>query len=599
MPALESTRVFDGARLERAGRSGTWAAAALTASDPIFASRMAADDDALVLCNGSAIPLTGSAGGTPAHLLATFRAGGPAAVSASLSGAFNFVGIEPKRGLRAFGDFSGVFPIYWSEGPGYVAVSNRSTTVAEVVGSTGADLDALSWLIAHNNLLGARMPARSVSYVPPARIACVEPGAGIRFERSPDWVWPAPDGEAGQADLGPGGWDRITTALVANFGALRALDEPVKFLLSGGKDSRLCLALAKAANLQDRVRVITNGGPESPEVACARATAEAAGFPHTRRGPSSPVGDPSPESSSRRSESWWSRLRQHQYRYEGIVCPWSGTNERLLGTTLNLRGIGGEVYRRGNEKRARHARPATVEATAAIYLKRMDPLGVLLPEHAEHQAAWVREWFESAAGEVRFDLLPDRWYVDHRLAHWNGPLAQAKPGHINVTPLLSSTAVAECLRLSPEVRGSDRLHFEVIARAAPELLRIPFLNDVWAPEIVAASKIDLPTEPFPTPAKVTAQALRPTQWLHLEQEAEAIERLFDAAAAETDMAAVCDLDALMRLVHEPAVLRRKGAARELYSCIGVALTLLGRGEPVVDDVADGQIPSATPEDAAS
>jgi hypothetical protein len=243
----------------------------------------------------------------------------------------------------------------------------------------------------------------------------------------------------------------------------------------------------------------------------------------------------------------------------------------------------------------RGARPSTVEATAAIYLQRMDPLGLLLPERAASQAEWVREWFESAAREVRFDLLPDRWYVDHRLAHWNGPLAQAKPGHINVTPLLSPTAVRACLRLSPEVRGSDRLHFEVIARAAPELLSVPFLNDVWAPEIVAASELELPTEPFPTPAKVTARALRPTQWTHLEQEADAIERLFDAAAAETDMPVFCDLEKLQRLVHEPATLRRKGAARELYSCIGVALTLLGRTEPVADrladvDPADDQIP---------
>ena len=464
---------------------------------------MAADDDALVVFNGSAIPLTGSSDGTARSLLAAFEAGGPSTVSASLSGAFNFVGIEPSRGLRAFGDFSGVFPIYWSEGPGYVAFSNRSTTVADVVGSAGCDLDALSWLIANNNLLGDRMPARSVSYVPPSRVACVEPGTRVRLERSPDWVWPAPSDEEGQADLSPGEWDRVTDALAANFGALRGLDQPIKFLLSGGKDSRLCLALAKAANLQDRIRVVTNGGPESPEVASARATATAAGFPHPRRGPSSVV-DPSPGLSSPRSESWWSRLRQHQYRYEGIVCPWSGLNERLVGTTLNLRGIGGEVYRRGNEKRARHGRPATVEATAAIYLQRMDPLDVLLPERAASQAEWVREWFESAAGEVRFDLLPDRWYVDHRLGHWNGPLAQAKPGHINVTPLLSSAAVGSCLRLSPDVRGSDRLHFEVISRAAPELLSIPFLNDVWAPEIVDAADVDLPTEPFRTPAKVTS-----------------------------------------------------------------------------------------------
>ena len=53
------------------------------------------------------------------------------------------------------------------------------------------------------------------------------------------------------------------------------------------------------------------------------------------------------------------------------------------------------------------------------------------------------------------------------------------------------------------------------------------------------------------------------------------------------MSTFCDLERLQQLAREPATLRRKGAAREMFSCIGVALSMLGRAEPVVDELGDG------------
>ena len=99
------------------------------------------------------------------------------------------------------------------------------------------------------------------------------------------WVWPEPGANGGRENLTPSEWDEITDALVTNFRTLRSSSDPLRLALSGGKDSRLCLALAKAAGLQGPHVTITNGPVDSPEVLCAAAVAEAAGFRHKRGGP--------------------------------------------------------------------------------------------------------------------------------------------------------------------------------------------------------------------------------------------------------------------------------------------------------------------------
>jgi hypothetical protein len=60
LEALESTRLFEGERVERRGAAGTWAAAAITVPDPLSAERLAATDDSIVVVNGPALDTRGN-----------------------------------------------------------------------------------------------------------------------------------------------------------------------------------------------------------------------------------------------------------------------------------------------------------------------------------------------------------------------------------------------------------------------------------------------------------------------------------------------------------------------------------------------------------
>ena len=584
--ALEATRLYDGQRIEHVAPSGTWAVAAISAPDRVCRTRLAVDGDAMVVANGPLLATNGNQAGLIDDLLRRFRAHGSGAVVDALGGTYNIVGIAPEIGTRAFADFSGLCPLYWGMDDDYTVISNRSSTIARLTGGDW-NLQAFAWVIGHANLFGDAVPVAGASYVPPGYEARVAWGAHeVDIARSPTWIWPPATEGAGRDNLDDREWDDITDAMVSSFRAMRDFEGPLRLWITGGKDSRLCLALAQAAGLRDHVETLTAGTHDSPEVECAALVAAAAGFAHRRQGPSvPPPGASPPAPPAFDAEKVWRNLRQDVYRYEGIICAWSAL-QNTRAPQFNIKGFGGELYRRGNAKQF-GAEVEDIDELAqkfVNYHQVHDPLGVLQEREQEYQRAWLRNWVYATAEQVRPDLLPEKFYVDFRLGHWSGPLLQDAPVSINLNPLLLTYAARKNTELSVTARGSERFHYEVMRRAAPELVGLPFLNDAWAPAIRADAAVELPAEPFRATVEPTGRVLtgRNPGWRLMEHEEKTLARLFRDAARRTDMGDICDMRKLRQVGREAAKLKKSAPVKELHSSIGVALALLGRAEPVID-----------------
>lgn len=592
--ALEATRVVKGRYVERIGAARSWAVAAIEDPDPTCASRLACDDEAFIVFNGPALAADANQQGLAVSLLKRYREGGPDEVAASLHGSYNFVGVTPDIGLRAFCDFSGMYPLYWHQGADFALLSNRSLTVADLIGSRAWDPRALAWVIARANLAGEVLPLRNVRHLPSGTEARAAWGTGaLELRRASSWIWPSRSDDAGRDNLTAAEWDEITDELVGGVRALEAVDAPLHVSLTGGKDSRLCLALVKAAGRRDGVDVYTNGAPDSPEAQVAHAVAEAAGYPHRTQG-AGMTGPPAPAVASRRKikkpdvdvARIWHRLRCNVTRYEALVPPWAALQNPTFPPFVNVKGFGGEFFRRGSDRRYREKEVASVDDLAARFAAghlEMDRLRIIRPAEAAYQAQWLESWVHETARLMRLDVVHEKFHVDTALAHWSGPLLQCAPQRVNINPLVTRRAAAKNLELSPAARRSERFHFEVMRRAAPELVLVPFLNDVWAPELAAGSSIDLPQTPFPTAVKPTGRVLHQGNpgWRFFEIEGKAIDRLFKEAGKRTDMDAVCDMTKLRRYARSSRPLTRFGEIREMVGAIGAALTLLDRAEPVV------------------
>ena len=261
------------------------------------------------------------------------------------------------------------------------------------------------------------------------------------------------------------------------------------------------------------------------------------------------------------------------------------------------------------------------------YQQPIDPLGVLAPDVRDAQAQWLRSWVYETAESVRLDLLPEKFYVDYRLGHWVGPLGQGQPLKPVVNPVLSATVAETVLQLGPRAREDERFHYEVMRRAAPELLSVPFVKQRWSDTIRAEDQIGLPGTIYlsnrpgrrarrlngPPPMqgiarfsrrwrRRTSKAVRVVtageslgrvprrrgrdrvvavnppsskgnralrwQWSFLETQSDEIAALFSRAERQTDMAEICDLDDLDRRPRgRPTSSGRSMARRSSAPCL--------------------------------
>jgi hypothetical protein len=591
--ALERTRNVNGARVERTGTARTWAFAAIEEPDPTGSSRVASDGDALVAFNGPAFAADGDQRALAERLLTRYRDQGPDEVAGYLDGVYNFVGIAPDVGLSAFGDFSGMYPLYWHTSGEVTVISNRSLTVSDLVGSREWNPRALAWVIARANLTGDDLPLRHAHHLPPGDEARAAWGTGgLKLDRSARSIWPSASDNPGRDNLTSDEWDEITDVLVRNVRQFASIDAPLRLGLTGGKDSRLCLALLQAAGLRDRVDVFTSGGPNSPEVQAARAVAQAAGFVHGTPGSPRTTAQPAPHLAPRttqrpcdvNTEHVWRQLRRNITRYEAIVPAWTALQNATHRPYVTIKGFGGELYRRGTNQPSHHPNGHRVDELATQFAadhRKMDRLGIIRIAEAEYQTQWMDNWFHATAKRIGTDVVLERFHIDADFAHWFGPLLQCAPQSLTLNPLVSRRAAQKNLELSAASRRTDRFHFEVMRRAAPDLVLIPFLNDQWAPQLAAGSSIDLPQRPFPTVVKPTGRAIHPGNpgWQFLETERKAFGHLFKEADKHTDMDSVCDMKKLRRYARSSKPMTKLGEIREFVTALGVALTLLNQAEP--------------------
>jgi hypothetical protein len=590
MPALNETRIFDGESVIRTGPSGTWTVGAICRPDPVCRTRVIAEDDSIALVNGPAFARQGHQAHLIDRVLRAFRVSGTAGVAAALCGTYNFVGADPEQGVRAFSDCSSLYPLYWHNEEGVSVISNRSSTVASAVGTRGWDPHALAWIIGRANLFGENMPVQGVQHVPSGTEVQVDWGAGgIRFERSPEWIWPEASNDPGREALSAAEWDDITDELVSNTRLLRNLNVPIRLALTGGKDSRLSLALAKAAGLKDAVLPYTSGGLSHPEAESAVAVATAAAFSHeairanAAHGPSGSDGNQRPGFDSR---SEWRRLQKQVYRYEGIVPAWNDRSTWAKPETLTIEGFVGELYRNGHEPIFRRPHEISIDMYMSMFplyhqAGRRAGVQLLAPSEEKLQSAWIQNWVRTSGNDVRVDVLPDKFYVENRLGHWTGPQLQ-NAAYITINPLSSASVARKVLELSLDARTSEHFHLEVMRRTAPELVDIPLFRDRWT-GVHSPRRADPRTLPNHKPAPPDIHMLtrhRPI-WSFLESERDAIVELFEDAGHHTSMPGICDMRKVRALAQRSGELR-DARARELFCCIGVAISMLGLAEPVCD-----------------
>jgi hypothetical protein len=184
----------------------------------------------------------------------------------TLCDAYAVVRLRPDGSGLVVSDPFGLHPLYRSRSGGLTIIGNRPDTVAELLARvTGRapvrDLAAGAWMAFLGYHLGAVSGFEGVEVQPH------DTDIGIDGGRVTSLSSPAVfdvDAEGGAADP-----DEVTRAISAAIAdalrrAVARSDGRPQVELTGGKDSRLILAVALAAGLTDALQFVTYGAPELP-----------------------------------------------------------------------------------------------------------------------------------------------------------------------------------------------------------------------------------------------------------------------------------------------------------------------------------------------
>jgi hypothetical protein len=295
----------------------------------------------------------------------------------------------------------------------------------------------------------------------------------------------------------------VADALVA---AVRPLAEgavPVELSLTGGKDSRLIAAALAAAGVPFRAR--THGFARHPDVVIARMIAERLGLEHMVTEPRAAASGPGPQPPDR--AEILARLRSAVLVSDGMLSAFENLGSRVRPDheaaiePVQAGGHGGELLRGGYAQTAWRSpaprRPVSAaaaqagsSAAAAELFRRLTTrrLRLLRPAAAAAYLASLAPWAAAVgAGPVR---ALDDFYLVNRAGRWS---AAARQAYLIRSPLVQpffSDRVIRAARAVPlRQRMSDRLHRDVLASLAPELLGLPLADHPWQGERPTADTV--------------------------------------------------------------------------------------------------------------
>lgn len=402
-----------------------------------------------------------------------------------LVGSFAALAVGPSGGLALTDPFA-QRSLYVAHAPTHDVIASDPALAA--AGAAGArthpplDAEAVCGLAYTRYRIGDRTGFAQVESLPIGSFVTFAAGRGLtRRVRPAPW---APDARFEDLDQ-RGVLDLCQETLEHELRTDIDFPSPVVTLdLTGGKDSRLVLAVALGAGLADRVVLRTDGPSDVRDVVVARQVAEAAGVrwlgrddlgPYLRRRLGGAGERPShADRGVTRSDTWTDAVRRYVGTTAGVSNLWRAKPPTGNPLVTRISGLSGEMLRSSVHRPLRHD---------ADLVRRLDGhyglLDLLRPEAlARYRREWVTEVRCPVDGATDANDRHDLYLLRTQIRSNFGPREEWTPHH-RLMPLSDPTAVQCAFASGSAARMQEALHRGIIERAAPELARVPFVDRGW------------------------------------------------------------------------------------------------------------------------
>ena len=409
--------------------------------------------------------------------------------------------------------------------------SNRASLVARLIAPEGTtpprDAEAVVSLVYSSNLSGDRTAFAGVTTTPQASVVELEAGREphVHVWATKPWIDSALTRDRSTlrhvrtAEVVAPVVERMRR-LIRAMAALPAGTRTVE--LTGGRDSRMVLALVMAEELADSFTFITWGSPDLADVVIAGQLADRFDLDLRAEGrPRQTI--PSSRSDGQRTQAvpgserlpYEALLRHHVWRTSGSVSVWDlSTHRATPSDAFALSGLFGETLR-SNYTRTDGIRSM---ADLATFVR----VGGFNTDAARLLRPAVRRRHDDIVLSTLNHLLPvggtpqdavDGYNLTQRLRRWFGSSHELDDRN-RMFPLYSLSAIQVAFALGSTLRRREVLPFEVIMATCPELATIAFASSGW-PESLVAGRPDrdrYPTAPDAPPWSPPFLAGRWSTW---------------------------------------------------------------------------------------
>lgn len=354
---------------------------------------------------------------------------------------------------------SGAESVFYAETPELLVVGNRALLVHLVADPSGPHHDpvGLASIISAGYAVTDRSSFEGVRALRPATAVRLTPSGGLSVAPVEFAAEPLPLAEALRASVEP----------------LRAAGEQVQLGLTGGRDSRLIVALLRAADVSVSTR--TSGLPDDPDVIVATEVAAALGVPH-RVTP--PMGATVAESQV--TVDVQGRLKEAVVLADGMLTGYDrvGRIDDVYKPAMNpFGGSGGEILR---GYYAGAVKDPSDPAAVLTYM-RGRLFGSAKRLTRETRAAFEADaqvWLTDAERTGAAAL--EDFYVVQRTGRWTGAArGSASIGSLAQRPYLDHEVVRSVRAVSLAERMSERLIAELLDDLAPQLRNVRFAGRRW------------------------------------------------------------------------------------------------------------------------
>lgn len=263
-------------------------------------------------------------------------------------------------------------------------------------------------------------------------------------------------------------WDKAYESIVSNLEIiLKTFGSNFSFPLSGGKDSRVLLALIMKASKNKTIEsVFTNGPLYSGEYISAKKVAKHLNLKHFNN------------ESGYYGLTVHDKILNHIFVTEGEVSPMDLSYKYLVKNK--------KIVLRGQESGLRNIANRLFSTEEELYnwairhFGNFNVTGFLNKDYQNHNELNFKQYFEETVKNTKINDFATRQRLETRYLRWGARIWSIHNlNEFSPFIFLDENVVKSAYNIGGENRFNQEFHYEILKRCDPNLLTIPFYNQDW------------------------------------------------------------------------------------------------------------------------